>query len=103
MRLITQDGRTDIPYENSYVYVQAVYCYNKEKKSHDITGYKIKTPIGDDAWVLGEYSTEEKALCVMEMLRQQYMCHLTTVLFDLKVETTYFKFPTDEEELRLIG
>lgn len=37
------------------------------------------------------------------MLRQQYLCHLTTVLVDVKAESTYFKFPTDEEELRLIG
>lgn len=73
MRLISQDGKIDIPYENSVVYVQAIYGYNKEKRCHDITGYKLITPIGDDTWNLGEYSTKEKALCVMEMLQQAYI------------------------------
>ena len=96
MRLISQNGRIDIPYENNVVNVHSVYGYNKEKKHHDITGYRIIIPIGDDTWVLGEYSTEEKALCVMEMLRQQYLLHLSTVLVDVKAESTYFKFPADE-------
>jgi hypothetical protein len=97
MRLISQDGKLDIPYENSVVYVYTVHGYDKEK-NYGITGYKIVTPLGyDDPWTLGDYSTKEKALCVMEMLRQQYMRHLTTVLVDVKAESTYFKFPTDEE------
>lgn len=62
MRLISQDGKIDIPYENNVVYVQAIYGYNKEKRCHDITGYKLITPIGDGTWVLGKYSTEEKSL-----------------------------------------
>lgn len=73
MRLISQDGKVDIPYENSVVYAQAIYDYNREKKCHDITGYKIITPIGDDTWNLGDYSTEEKALKVIEMLQQAYL------------------------------
>ena len=96
MRLISQDGEIDIPYENSVVYSYADYRYNKEKNYHDIIGYKIIASIGDGKWTLGDYSTEEKALKVMEMLRQQYMCRLTTVLVDVKAESTYFKFPTDE-------
>lgn len=96
MRLISQDGITDIPYENNVVYIDANYDYSKGMK-YNITGYKIVTPIGDDTWLLGEYSTEEKALCVMEMLQQQYMRHLTTVLVDVKAESIYFRFPADEE------
>ena len=99
MRLISQDGKIDIPYENSVVYVLAIYDYNKEKMRNDITGYRIRTCINDDCWDLGDYSTEEKALCVMEMLQQQYKRHLTTVFFDAKEGSTFFKFPTDEEEL----
>ena len=99
MRLISQDGKIDIPYENSVVYSYADYRYNKEKNYHDIIGYKIIASIGDDKWTLGDYSTEEKALCVMEMLQQQYRRHLTTVFFDAKEGSTFFKFPTDEEEL----
>ena len=97
MRIISQDGITDIPYENSVLNVLANYGYNKEKNFNEIIGYRIMTYAGDNPWTLGDYSTEEKALCVMEMLQQQYMRHLTTVLVDVKSETAYFKFPTDEE------
>ena len=97
MRLISQDGKIDIPYKNSAVYIVANYDYNKEMK-YDITGYKITTCIGDNYWDLGVYSTEEKALQVMEMLQQQYILHLSTVLVDVKAESTYFKFPPDEKE-----
>ena len=96
MRLISQDGKIDIPYENSVVYASANYRYNKEKNHHDIIGYMIVVSIGDGNLTLADYSTKEKALKVMEMLRQQYMRHLATVLADKKAETTYFKFPTDE-------
>jgi hypothetical protein len=89
MRLISQDRKIDIPYENSVVYVHSVYGYNREE-------HRIITPMGDDTRILGKYSTEEKALKVMEMLQQQYMRHLTIVLSDVKAETTYFKFPPDE-------
>lgn len=96
MRIISQDGITDIPYENSVLNVFANYGYNKEKHFNEIIGYRIMTYAGDNPWTLGDYSTKEKALKVMEMLRQQYMCHLTTVLVDVKAESTYFNFPPDE-------
>lgn len=97
MRLISQDGRMDIPYENNIVYVYAVHDHNKER-NYSVTGYKIVTPVGyDDSWTLGDYSTKEKTLQVMKMLQQQYMRHLTTVLSDAKSESTYFKFPADED------
>ena len=73
MRLISQDGKIDIPYENSVVHVHAVYNYDKEKHIHVITGYRIIAPRGGDPWKLGDYSTEEKALKVMEMLQQAYI------------------------------
>lgn len=96
MRLISQDRKIDIPYENSVVYVVANYGHSKENGFHNIVGYEIMAHTGDDYWNIGDYSTEEKALRVMEMLQQQYMRHLTTVLSDAKSESTYFKFPADE-------
>lgn len=57
MRVISQHGGSDLPYEqivvrNEMEYVMAVY---KEKE-----------------YVLGKYSSEEKALRAMEMLREAY-------------------------------
>lgn len=97
MRLISQDGITDIPYENSVLNVFANYGYNKEKHFNHIIGYRIMAIRGDGSWNIGDYSTEEKALQVMEMLQRQYVGHLSTVLADVKAETAYFKFPADEE------
>ena len=71
MRLISQDGKTDIPYENSVLNVFANYGYNKEKHFNEIIGYRIMTYAGDNPWTLGDYSTKEKALEVMEMIRHQ--------------------------------
>lgn len=73
MRLISQNGEIDIPYENCVVYVLANYYYNNEKMCSDIAGYIIKTHTGADYWDLGVYSTKEKALKVMEMLQQAYL------------------------------
>lgn len=97
MRLISQDEKIDIPYENSAVYIVANYGHSKENGFHNIVGYEIVAHTGDDYWNLGDYSTEEKALKVMEMLQQQYMRYLTTVLADVRAKTVYFKFPADEE------
>ncbi len=96
MRLISQDRKIDVPYENSGLNVFANYGYNKEKNFNEIIGYRIIAYAGDNCWDLGDYSTEEKALCVMEMLQQQYKRHLTTVFFDAKEGSTFFKFPADE-------
>lgn len=73
MRLISQDGKTDIPYENSAVYIIANYGHSKENGFHNIVGYVIMAHTGDDYWNIGDYSTEEKALKVMEMLQQAYL------------------------------
>lgn len=87
MRLISQNGRIDIPYENSVVNIYDNYDYNMEMK-YGITGYKIVIPIGDYTWVLGEYSTEEKALKVMEMLQQAYLGRNEALNLEMPEETT---------------
>lgn len=80
MRLISQDGKIDIPYENSVVYICANYGYNKEKGFSHIIGYKIIANMGGDTWNMGDYSTEEKALKVMEMLQQAYLGNEALIL-----------------------
>ena len=119
MRLISQDGMIDVPYDK--VVIKA-------------TEHPLKTIISalferEDYMkdiVMGYYSTESKALKVLEMLRNAY-CGLPIImknvdisdevielLKDLKkngiifqkveenpsveyVDNTYFKFPADEE------
>jgi hypothetical protein len=64
MRVISQNGKNDIPYEKSYI----VISY----KNHNQI-IVFDTLVGDDYLTLAEYSTEEKAIKAMEMLRRCYV------------------------------
>lgn len=61
MKVISQDGRIDLPYEQVGVQIN-----NLNKK--DIIAYPIHVA-GESHWTLAKYSTEEKAVKAMEMLR----------------------------------
>lgn len=65
MRIISQDGTLDIPYEKVVVqrFRNQIYFLNK-----NLTG--IEQLCSD--MVIAKYSTDEKAEKVMEMLREQY-------------------------------
>lgn len=58
MRVISQHGNVDLPYE------QIVVCHAMESVIALYTGEK---------YVLGEYSSKEKAYKAMEMLREAYV------------------------------
>lgn len=64
MRIISQDGRFDLPYE-----LVAISTHNIHQEQ------VIAEPIANTAklcCVMGEYSTKEKAVKAMEMLRTEY-------------------------------
>lgn len=111
MRLISQDGINgifDFPYEKCIVYIYS-----------DMKTIKIQ-PVGEEnsQFIVARYSSESKALKVMEMLREQYMklgmikilASGTCEYMDkslgkeekMKIYEDYcrkhcFKFPADEE------
>lgn len=63
MRIISQDGKYDYPYENSTLFID--YMDGRVVKIVPSTGgYKGSN--------IATYSTEEKAVKAMEMLREQY-------------------------------
>lgn len=68
MRVISQDGALDIPYEQVVIqrFKGEIYFLNK-----NLTG--IDDLVSDI--VIAKYSTEEKAKKAMEELRCAYMCH----------------------------
>lgn len=72
MRLISQDGTIDCPYETSSVHV------DRYEESYEIGV--------DRCMVLATYSTKEKALKVMEDIRKSWMQDLA-----------FYNFPADEE------
>lgn len=105
MRIISQDGKCDYPYENSTLFID--YMDGRVIKIVPSTGgYKGSN--------IATYSTKEKALKAMEMLRDAYnnneFYHHTATTDDFKdamsllsnekfkEETSeYFQFPQDDE------
>lgn len=78
MRIISQSGRFDIPYEMAVVYVEYESVIAK---------------VGDERYVMGEYLTEEKAIEVMEHLRRSYYLRGERYEF----EKDYFWLPAEKE------
>ena len=96
MRLISQDGKFDIPYDEIVV----------ELFGECVVG-RPKEYIGRDI-ILGSYSTEEKAEKAMEMLREEYGKHffgqggaMATANFYVPpfafIPPKVFQFPKDED------
>lgn len=101
MRVISQDGTMDVPYEN-------VVLYQDEKEIMCIfSGIYIGRKFA-------QYSTEAKAIKAMEMLREAYNnnefyhCTATTNTFQeamgllssekfKEATSEYFQFPQDDE------
>lgn len=68
MRVISQDGAKDFPYDNAWVSVYEGCINGRVYVRMQICGY-------DDSVDVAEYSTKEKAKKAMEELRYAYMCH----------------------------
>nr|DAW04898.1 MAG TPA: hypothetical protein [Caudoviricetes sp.] len=103
MRVISQDGTFDMPYEMSIVWCEDA-------------GAVLLQPIGEtgEYQTFAKYSTEEKAKKAMEMLRIAYEnnvfyhCTAGSKCFEevrsilseeqfQKATTEYFQFPAEEE------
>lgn len=109
MRVISQDGRIDVPYETGSLNMICKELGEPKRTTiyyhHSCFGVAIK---------LAEYSTEAKAVKAMEMLRKAYennefYHHASTsdVFKDVvsllsneefnKLTSEYFQFPQDDE------
>ena len=86
MRLISQDGTFDVPYNQVVIqrYSDGIYWLNK-----NLIG--VESGISED-FKIASYSSEEKAIKVMEKLRENYK---NFTLY--KEDFLYFRFPEDEE------
>jgi hypothetical protein len=99
MRVISQHGNVDLPYE------QIVVCHAMEN---------VTALHNEKEYVLGKYSSQEKAYKAMEMLRiayennEFYHCTAGSKRFEevqsilseeqfQKATTEYFQFPQDDE------
>lgn len=107
MRVISQDGTLDMPYEEVIIqrFKSRIYFLNK-----NLTGVES---LSDDMQI-AEYSTEAKAIKAMEMLREHnegviflktiiniekgttFVSSLSKTDFN-KLTQNYFQFPQDDE------
>lgn len=107
MRVISQDGTKDFPYDSSSVSLYAGCINGRVYVRMQICGY-------DDSVDVADYSTKEKAKKAMEMLRIAYENNefyhhiansehfteftqaLSKEMFN-KATSEYFQFPAEEE------
>lgn len=101
MRVISQDGTIDVPYEMVVIqrFEEDVYFLNR-----NLTG--VEDLISDIR--LAKYSTEAKAIKAMEMLREKYLSRMELdggydIVNKCYVQPNYwvlpkvFQFPQDDE------
>nr|DAU45375.1 MAG TPA: hypothetical protein [Caudoviricetes sp.] len=82
MRVISQHGNVDLPYE------QIVVCHAMESVIALYNGEK---------YVLGEYSSKEKAYKAMEMLREAWINEAIEFTHGIYHRNIVFQFPQDDE------
>ncbi len=67
MRVISQNGTMDVPYETSSLFVYFMQCVDPERAV-----IYCKNSCFKEDEIIAEYSTEEKALKAVELLREKY-------------------------------
>lgn len=82
MRVISQHGNVDLPYE------QIVVCHAMESVIALYNGEK---------YVLGKYSSKEKSYKAMEMLRKAWINEAIEFTHGIYHRNIIFQFPQDDE------
>lgn len=80
MRVISQDGMIDVPYEIS------AFSFGHKVDMSEFNIYIRSKFLDEKPCIIATYSTKEKAMKAMEMLRNTYK--------DIQI---IFQFPKDEE------
>jgi hypothetical protein len=90
MRVISQDGTFDMPYEEVIIqrFKSRIYFLNK-----NLTGVES---LSDDMQI-AEYSTEAKAIKAMEMLREAWINEAIEFTHGIYHRNIIFQFPQDDE------
>lgn len=90
MRVISQDGTMDMPYEEVIIqrFKSRIYFLNK-----NLTGVES---LSNDMQI-AEYSTEAKAIKAMEMLREAWINEAIEFTHGIYHRNIVFQFPQDDE------
>lgn len=87
MRVISQDGTLDFPYEMSTIFIHG-----------RIENAIAIEPVGDsEVSIIGRYSSEEKATKAMEMLRGAWINEAIEFTHGIYHRNAVFRFPQDDE------
>lgn len=78
MRLISQDGNADIPYDKAILLHAQDY---------------VMARVGDKDYLMGEYSSMEKSYKAMEIMQKQFLDYCC----NYHSQSGVFYFPKDEE------
>lgn len=91
MRVISQDGTMDFPYESSLVSIYGG-CVNGRiyVRMQLCGGY-------DDSVDVADYSTKEKAIKAIEMLRKAWINGTIEFTHGIYHRNIVFRFPQDDE------
>lgn len=93
MRVISQDGMVDLPYENIGISIN-------HHSTTDIIAYPVCNYGSDSVfWIMALYSTEAKAQKAMEILQNTYYEHESEKIYKEGANYIhpYFRFPKDED------
>ena len=78
MRLVSQNGNVDIPYDKAILLHAQDY---------------VMARVGDKDYLMGEYSSMEKSYKVMEIMQKQFLDYCC----NYHSQSGVFYFPKDEE------
>lgn len=97
MRIISQDGMADLPYESIGI---CIHYHNKT----DIIAYPAGTfSPNDEYWKLAHYSSEEKARKAMELLCDAYMAHNQYESMTAEQRALMINLTDEKEQEKLYG
>lgn len=93
MRILSQDGKIDVPYEQVSLEIKEkeIWC-----------GYSMTMTNHCVGKMFAEYSSEEKALKAMEMLHEAYVAHENYKKLDAEIQIRMAK-ELAEEKVMMYG
>ena len=90
MRVISQDGKKDFPYDCSLVFIYEGCINGRVYVRMQLHGY-------EDIENVADYSTKEKAIKAMEMLREAWINETPEFEDGIYHRNIIFQFPQDNE------
>lgn len=96
MRIVSQNGTVDLPYESVVVGISNF-------DNNVIIAYPINTFSTDDYWTMARYSTEQKAKKALDLLHDAYVCNKIFKSMSEQQRALIAMGSSEDEKLKLGG